>query len=100
MNNLRGDVKIKINMKHSKPIFFTDSMLFRLCSYFWSVCLFQTKNKSFEEKLAPDLQLPSSDCNQKEDHYPPISHGIPLAEIQRYSLPRQIFSSEVLMRSN
>jgi len=54
----------------------------------------ETKNKFFEEELAPDLNLPSSDLAiQKEDHYPPIIQGIPLAEIQDIPSPRQIFSS-------
>ena len=54
----------------------------------------ETKNKFFEEELASDLNLPSSDLTiQKEDHYPPISQGIPLADIQDIPAPRQIFSS-------
>jgi len=54
----------------------------------------ETKNKFFEEELASDLNLPSSDLTiQKEDHYPPISQGVPLADIQDIPAPRQIFSS-------
>jgi len=53
-----------------------------------------TKNKFFEEKLSSDLKLPSSDISiNKDDHYPPISKGIPDAEIQDIPAPRQIFSS-------
>jgi uncharacterized lipoprotein len=54
----------------------------------------ETKDKFFEEKLSPDLKLPSSDVAiNKDDHYPPISDGIPAAEIQDIPAPRQIFSS-------
>ena len=54
----------------------------------------ETKDKFFEEKLSPDLKLPSSDVAiNKDDHYPPISEGIPAAEIQDIPAPRQIFSS-------
>ena len=54
----------------------------------------ETKDKFFEEKLSPDLKLPSSDIAiNKDDHYPPISEGIPDAEIQDIPAPRQIFSS-------
>ena len=54
----------------------------------------ETKDKFFEEKLSPDLKLPSSDVViNKDDHYPPISEGIPVAEIQDIPAPRQIFSS-------
>jgi len=53
-----------------------------------------TKDKFFDEKLSPDLKLPSSDIAiNKDDHYPPISQGIPAAEIQDIPAPRQIFSS-------
>ena len=53
-----------------------------------------TKDKFFDEKLSPDLKLPSSDISiNKDDHYPPISKGIPAAEIQDIPAPRQIFSS-------
>ena len=53
-----------------------------------------TKDKFFEERLAPDLQLPSSEIAiNKDDHYPPISQGIPAAEVQDIPAPRQIFSS-------
>tara|TARA_Y100000766_G_scaffold185471_1_gene159331 strand:- start:21478 stop:22476 length:999 start_codon:yes stop_codon:yes gene_type:complete len=54
----------------------------------------ETKDKFFEEKLSPDLKLPASDVAiNKDDHYPPISEGIPAAEIQDIPAPRQIFSS-------
>ena len=54
----------------------------------------ETKDKFFEEKLAPELKLPSSDIAIREDdHYPPINEGIPVAEIQDIPAPRQIFSS-------
>ena len=54
----------------------------------------ETKDKFFEEKLSSDLKLPSSDVAiNKDDHYPPISDGIPAAEIQDIPAPRQIFSS-------
>ena len=53
-----------------------------------------TKDKFFDEKLSSDLKLPSSDISiNKDDHYPPISKGIPAAEIQDIPAPRQIFSS-------
>ena len=54
----------------------------------------ETKDKFFEEKLSADLKLPASDVAiNKDDHYPPISEGIPAAEIQDIPAPRQIFSS-------
>ena len=54
----------------------------------------ETKDKFFEERLSADLKLPSSDVAIiKDDHYPPISEGIPAAEIQDIPAPRQIFSS-------
>ena len=54
----------------------------------------ETKNKFFEEEIAPDLNLPSSDLIiEKDDHYPPISQTIPVAEVQNIPVPRQIFSS-------
>ena len=84
-------------MKYSKNQFFLLTLsCFASCSYISGPeGLFpETKNKFFEEELAPDLNLPSSDLAiQKEDHYPPISQGIPLAEIQDIPSPRQIFSS-------
>jgi outer membrane protein assembly factor BamC len=84
-------------MKYSKNQFFLLTLCYLAsCSYISGPeGLFpETKNKFFEEKLAPDLNLPSSDLAiQKEDHYPPISQGIPLAEIQDIPSPRQIFSS-------
>ncbi|MDB3881539.1 outer membrane protein assembly factor BamC [Gammaproteobacteria bacterium] len=54
----------------------------------------ETKDKFFDEKLSPDLKLPSTDVAiNKDDHYPPISDGIPDAEVQDIPAPRQIFSS-------
>jgi uncharacterized lipoprotein len=54
----------------------------------------ETKDKFFDEKLSPDLKLPSADVAiNKDDHYPPISDGIPAAEVQDIPAPRQIFSS-------
>ena len=54
----------------------------------------ETKDKFFGEKLSPDLKLPSTDVAiNKDDHYPPISDGIPAAEVQDIPAPRQIFSS-------
>ncbi len=54
----------------------------------------ETKDKFFDEKLSPDLKLPSTDVAiNKDDYYPPISDGIPAAEVQDIPAPRQIFSS-------
>ena len=54
----------------------------------------ETKDKFFDEKLSPDLKLPSADVAVNiDDHYPPISDGIPAAEVQDIPAPRQIFSS-------
>lgn len=54
----------------------------------------ETKNKFFEEEIAPDLNLPSSELIiKKDDHYPPINQTIPVAEVQNIPVPRQIFSS-------
>jgi outer membrane protein assembly factor BamC len=54
----------------------------------------ETKDKFFDEKLSPDLKLPSTDVAiNKDDHYPPIRDGIPAAEVQDIPAPRQIFSS-------
>ena len=54
----------------------------------------ETKNKFFEEEIAPDLNLPSSELIiKKDDHYPPINQSIPVAEVQNIPVPRQIFSS-------
>ena len=54
----------------------------------------ETKDQFFKEKLSPDLKFPSSDIAvNKDDHYPPIRDGIPVAEIQDIPAPRQIFSS-------
>jgi len=84
-------------MKYSKNYLFVLTLsCMASCSYISGPeGLFpETKNKFFEEELASDLNLPSSDLTiQKEDHYPPISQGIPLADIQDIPAPRQIFSS-------
>ena len=54
----------------------------------------ETKDQFFKEELSPDLKLPSSDVAiNKDDHYPPIRDGIPVADIQDIPAPRQIFSS-------
>ena len=54
----------------------------------------ETKNKFFEEEIAPDLNLPSSELIiKKDDHYPPINQTLPVAEVQNIPVPRQIFSS-------
>ena len=54
----------------------------------------ETKDKFFDEKLSPDLKLPSTDVAiNKDGHYPPISDGIPAAEVQDMPEPSQIFSS-------
>ena len=54
----------------------------------------ETKNKFFEEVIAPDLNLPSSELIiEKDDHYPPINQTLPVAEVQNIPVPRQIFSS-------
>ncbi|MDB3950882.1 outer membrane protein assembly factor BamC [Gammaproteobacteria bacterium] len=84
-------------MKHLKRL----SFLFLLivissCSYISGPdgMFPETKDKFFEEKLSPDLKLPSADVAiNKDDHYPPISDGIPAAEVQDIPAPRQIFSS-------
>ena len=54
----------------------------------------ETKDQFFKEELSPNLKLPSSDVAiNKDDHYPPIRDGIPVADIQDIPAPRQIFSS-------
>ena len=84
-------------MKHLKESYFlTLLILISSCSYISGPeGLFpETKDKFFEERLSPDLKLPSPDIViNKADHYPPISEGIPAAEIQDIPAPRQIFSS-------
>ena len=84
-------------MKHLKNYFSLSVLIFiSSCSYISGPeGLFpDTKDKFFDEKLSPDLKLPSSDISiNKDDHYPPISKGIPAAEIQDIPAPRQIFSS-------
>ena len=86
-----------MNIKYLK-----DSLLFLVifsitsCSYISGPeGLFpETKNKFFEEEIAPDLNLPSSELIiEKDDHYPPINQTIPVAEVQNIPVPRQIFSS-------
>jgi uncharacterized lipoprotein len=54
----------------------------------------ETKYKFFEEEVNSDLTL--EDENLKiitDDHYPPITEGIAVAEEQDIPAPRQIFSS-------
>ena len=84
-------------MKHLKNYFSLSVLIFiSSCSYISGPeGLFpDTKDKFFDEKLSPDLKLPSSDISiNKDDHYPPISKGIPAVEIQDIPAPRQIFSS-------
>ena len=86
-----------MNIKYLK-----DSLLFLAifsitsCSYISGPEGFfpETKNKFFEEEIAPDLNLPSSELIiEKDDHYPPINQTIPVAEVQNIPVPRQIFSS-------
>ncbi len=84
-------------MKHIiNTCFLIQLILISSCSYISGPeGLFpETKNKFFEERLSPDLNLPSPDVAiNKDDHYPPIIEGIPAAEIQEIPAPRQIFSS-------
>ena len=84
-------------MRHLKKFYFLTSLIFiSSCSYISGPeGLFpETKDKFFEERLSPDLKLPSPDAViNKDDHYPPISEGIAAAEIQDIPAPRQIFSS-------
>ena len=84
-------------MKHLKKSCFLTLLIFiSSCSYISGPeGLFpETKDKFFEERLSPDLKLPSPNIViNTEDHYPPISEGIPAAEIQNIPAPRQIFSS-------
>ena len=84
-------------MRHLKKLYFLSLLIFiSSCSYISGPeGLFpETKDKFFEERLSPDLKLPSADAViNKDDHYPPISEGISAAEIQDIPAPRQIFSS-------
>ena len=86
-----------MNMKYfNNSLFFLAIFFITSCSYISGPeGLFpETKNKFFEEDLAPDLNLPSTDLIiQTDDHYPPITKGIPSIEIQDIPVPRQIFSS-------
>ena len=84
-------------MKYLKNSFFLLLLiLISSCSYITGPegIFPETKDKFFDERLSPDLKLPSSDAAiNKDDHYPPIREGIPAAEIQDIPAPRQIFSS-------
>jgi len=84
-------------MKYSKNSFFLLLLILTSsCSYISGPEGFfpETKDKFFDERLSPDLKLPSSDAAiNKDDHYPPIREGIPAVEIQDIPAPRQIFSS-------
>ena len=83
-------------MKHLKHSSFLFLLVISSCSYISGPdgMFPETKDKFFDEKLSPDLKLPSADVAiNKDDHYPPISDGIPAAEVQDIPAPRQIFSS-------
>ena len=84
-------------MKHLKHSYFLFLLVvISSCSYISGPdgMFPETKDKFFDEKLSPDLKLPSADVAiNKDDHYPPISDGIPAAEVQDIPAPRQIFSS-------
>ena len=86
-----------MNIKYLKDsLLFLAIFSFTSCSYISGPeGLFpETKNKFFEEEIAPDLNLPSSELIiEKDDHYPPINQTIPVAEVQNIPVPRQIFSS-------
>jgi uncharacterized lipoprotein len=82
------------HLKHSSFLFLL--VVISSCSYISGPdgMFPETKDKFFDEKLSPDLKLPSADVAiNKDDHYPPISDGIPAAEVQDIPAPRQIFSS-------
>jgi uncharacterized lipoprotein len=82
------------HLKHSSFLFLL--VVISSCSYISGPdgMFPETKDKFFDEKLSPDLKLPSADVAiKKDDHYPPISDGIPAAEVQDIPAPRQIFSS-------
>jgi outer membrane protein assembly factor BamC len=54
----------------------------------------ETKYKFFEEEVNSDLTLDDEDLQIiTDDHYPPITEGIAVAEEQDIPAPRQIFSS-------
>ena len=54
----------------------------------------ETKYKFFEEEVNSDLTLDDENLQIiTDDHYPPITEGIALAEEQDIPAPRQIFSS-------
>ena len=84
-------------MKHLKHSYFLFLLLvISSCSYISGPdgMFPETKDKFFEEKLSPNLKLPSAEVAiNKDDHYPPINDGIPAAEVQDIPAPRQIFSS-------
>lgn len=84
-------------MKHQKHhSFFFLLIVISSCSYISGPdgMFPETKDKFFDEKLYSDLKLPSADVAiNKDDHYPPISEGIPSADVQDIPAPRQIFSS-------
>jgi uncharacterized lipoprotein len=82
------------HLKHSSFLFLL--VVISSCSYISGPdgMFPETKDKFFDEKLSPDLKLPIADVAiNKDDHYPPISDGIPAAEVQDIPAPRQIFSS-------
>ena len=82
------------HLKHSSFLFLL--VVISSCSYISGPdgMFPETKDKFFDEKLSPDLKLPSADVAVNiDDHYPPISDGIPAAEVQDIPAPRQIFSS-------
>jgi outer membrane protein assembly factor BamC len=81
-------------LKHSSFLFLL--IVISSCSYISGPdgMFPDTKDKFFDEKLYSDLKLPSTDVAiNKDDHYPPISDGIPTADVQDIPAPRQIFSS-------
>ena len=82
------------NLKYSSFLFLL--VVISSCSYISGPdgIFPETKDKFFDEKLYSDLKLPSADVAiNKDDHYPPISDGIPAADVQDIPAPRQIFSS-------
>ena len=82
------------NLKYSSFLFLL--IVISSCSYISGPdgIFPETKDKFFDEKLYSDLKLPSADVAiNKDDHYPPISDGIPAADVQDIPAPRQIFSS-------
>ena len=82
------------NLKYSSFLFLL--IVISSCSYISGPdgIFPETKDKFFDEKLYSDLKLPSAEVAiNKDDHYPPISDGIPAADVQDIPAPRQIFSS-------